>query len=92
MMTCGLQTTLTPNSRIDELMPGLEPRHPAQSGMMTCRSTTGSMFRRIWKDLFQRAPEVRLDRRFIERPEVGLLKPTFRTRKRTTEKALKSLE
>jgi hypothetical protein len=41
-----------------------------------------------WKELFQRAPEVRLDRRFSERPNVGLLKPTFTTRERTVEKAL----
>ena len=46
------------------------------------------MFRGQWKELFQRAPEVRLDRRFMERPEVGFLKPTFTTRERTIEKAL----
>ena len=46
------------------------------------------MFPGQWKELFQRAPEVRLDRRFSERPDVGLLKPTFTTRERTVEKAL----
>jgi hypothetical protein len=41
------------------------------------------IFRGQWKELLQRAPEARLDRRFSEKPNVGLLKPTFTACERT---------